>query len=196
MRRHCVSFLLGVSALCQLSQGVAQRPAPVPAASEPVQSSALWSQHLGSYMGMDLGGNINNITFVYDKNELSNSNYHSVVHTLFLGYAWHPHLGAELGTASYFGGFGLSARGSLRTFWSLTNRIGVSLALGASYITTPLKDSLMGPYADVRLRFALSPHVDVETTLSDVFSVYQFNAKTTMNDHFLSFLGGFVYHIH
>ena len=159
------------------------------------QTPLPWSLHQGTYLGADIGGNLNEVSFEVNGEALPYTDFHSVAHSMFLGYFFNPHWAAEGAIVSYFSGMGLSARGNIRGAVALNNRIALSLGGGAIYITTPLKDSFIGPYVDVRASYALTSKIDVQATISDAYALYQFNNSISMTNHFLSFLAGFTYHI-
>ena len=168
------------------------------------QSNALnnpnaWVLHQGSYIGAKIGGNLNGVTFYINgkpiENAFSDTFYHSVVQTMFAGYYFKPHWALEGEVGSYFSGIGLSGRAAARGNIALAQRVGLSAALGGAYIATPLRKAFMGPYADITLTYALSKKVDLLTTVSDVFAIYQFSNNFKMTNHFMSILVGFGYRI-
>lgn len=164
-----------------------------------LNNSEAWVLHQGAYIGAKIGGNLNGVTFyINDKpieNAFSDTFYHSVVQTMFAGYYFNPHWALEGEVGSYFSGIGLSGRGAARANIALSKRVGVSAALGGAYIATPLRKAFMGPYADITLSYALSKKVDILTTISDVFAIYQFSNNFKMTNHFMSILVGFGYRI-
>lgn len=151
--------------------------------------------HQGTYLGADIGGNLNKVSFQIQDKNLPYIDFHSVAQSMFLGYFFNPHWAIESAIASYFSGIGLSTRGNLRGAIALSHRMALSLGVGAVYLATPLKDSFIGPYADIRMSYTLTPKIDIQVTVSDTFTLYQFNSSLQMTDHFLSFLAGFTYHI-
>jgi len=153
------------------------------------QSTGMWSQHQGTYLGILLGFNLNKFNF-YNLN----TQFHTVTQELFLGHLFTPNWGLEGEVGSYFSGLGLAMRGSVKGYLPVSNRISLSADIGASYISTFLEKGFVGPYFGVSGNFFLSKQIAWTFNINDIISSYNVTPGIKVDTNFLSALTGFTYY--